>query len=269
MSQKRAKLLRRQGADRKTVNCSKYENCNLSKLRVVTRDQLVEILRLISTKDSKNQKSFEYEFDQLFDSGRMGSNEHKSMGLRYCIKNLKTLHSVRMNVDAVPVSLYHDDKTGQCLYQIWSAPDYLTYVTGARIIDPSQSHLPPEQRDVIKKVIAPQRIPVAGGVNTVLMSLYKVTELEEHLPDDSHTLDDLIWLGEHDEEFSPLDWEELNRLLSKFPPKELPKFYEIEDENLVLRVYGSPKGEIFYQPVKTRFAWNKTVVSVPLFDMDR
>ena len=90
----------------------------------------------------------------------MGSNEHKSMGLRYYIKNFSFMHSVRANVDAVPVSLYHEDKTGRCLDQIWSAPDYLTYVKSARIIDPSRCQVSPEQHDVIKKLIPVQRTPV-------------------------------------------------------------------------------------------------------------
>ena len=268
MSQKRAKLLRRKGADRKTVNCSKYENCNLSKLRLVTRNQLVEILRLLSTKKSKSKESFKYEVDQFFDSGRMGSNEYKSMGLRYYIKNLSLMHSVRVNVDAVPVSLYHEDKTGRCLYQIWSASDYLTYVKGARIINPSQTHLSSEQYDVIKRLIPMQQTPVAGGINTVLMSLNKVTDLEEHLPDKSHTLDDLIWLGMHHEMFSPLNMEEMHRLLSSFPEKEISKFYEVNHGCIKVDHLVSPEGEHYYQPVKTRYAWSKTIVSVPIFDMN-
>ena len=268
MSQKRAKLLRRKGADRKTVNCSKYENCNLSKLRLVTRNQLVEILRLLSTKKSKSKESFDFEVDQLFNSGRMGSNEYKSMGLRYYIKNLSLMHSVRVNVDAVPVSLYHEDKTGRCLYQIWSASDYLTYVKGARIINSSQTHLSSEQCDVIKRLIPMQQTPVAGGVNTVLMSLNKVTDLEEHLPDKSHTLDDLIWLGMHHEMFSPLNMEEMHRLLSSFPEKEISKFCEVNHGRIKLDHLVSPEGEHYYQPVKTRYAWNKTIASVPIFDMN-
>ena len=268
MSQKRAKLLRRKGADRKTVNSSKYENCNLSKLRLVTRNQLVEILRLLSNKKSKSKEYFEYKVDQFFDSGRMGLNEHKSMGLRYYIKNLSFMHSVRANVDAVPVSLYHEDKTGRCLYQIWSAPDYLTYVKGARIIDPSRCHFSPEQHDVIKRLIPVQRTPVAGGVNTVLMSLNNVTELEEHLPDKSHTPDDLIWLGMHHETFSPLNMQEIHQLVSSFTEKELSKFYEVNSGHIKVGCFVSPKGEHYYQPVKTRYAWSKTIVSVPIFDMN-
>ena len=190
------------------------------------------------------------------------------MGLRYYIKNLSLMHSVRANVGAVPVSLYHEDKTGRCLYQIWSTPDYLTYVRGARIIDPSQTHLSPEQRDVIKRLIPVQRTPVTGGVNTVLMSLNKVTDLEEHLPEKSHTIDDLIWLGMHREMFSPLNMEEMRRLLSSFPEKEISKFYEVNHGCIQVDHLVSPEGEHYYQPVKTRFAWRKTIVSVPIFDMD-
>ena len=271
MSQKRAKLLRRQGADRKTVNCSKYEKSNLSKLRLVTRDQLVEILRLVSTKRSKSQESFEYEVDQFFESGRMGSDEHKTMGLREYVKNLTVIHSVRSNEHAVPVSLYHNDKTGKCLYQIWNSTDFLAYVKGGRMIDPSQTHLPPAQRDVIKKLIPAQRTPVAGGVSTVLMTLERLTELEEHLPDQNHTLDDLIWLGTHEEKFSPLDMDEMQKVISSIPANQLSKFYVTSDEGdgIVVGVYKSSTGEEYYQPVKTRYAWSKTVVSVPLFDMDK
>jgi len=116
----------------------------------------------------------------------------------------------------------------------------------------------------VNKKIAPQRTPVSGGVNTVLLSLGFTSQLEEHLPTYGVTLDDLIWLGHHDEEFSPLSFEEMIDVLRVVPRSRLSEFYEVQDGKVSVRCITYPDGTEYYQPEKTRFAWGLTVASVPV-----
>ena len=60
----------------------------------------------------------------------------------------------------------------------------------------------------------------------------------------------------------------MHRLLSSFPEKEISKFYEVNHGCIKVDHLVSPEGEHYYQPVKTRYAWSKTIVSVPIFDMN-
>lgn len=282
MSQKKHKQLRREGKDRKTANCSRYEKCNLSKLRLIPRNQLLSILKWLERKwyvdfvqstfsdspsceNSKNISiaSLDEELEDIFSESNTG-NTPTSIGLKYYVKNLKPLHSARTGRYAIPVSLYHDKKTGECLYQVWSVEDYTSYVVGSREISKETAHLPKSQRTYVNKKIAPQRTPVSGGVNTVLLSLGFTSQLEEHLPTNGVTLDDLIWLGRHDEEFSPLSFEEMMDVLRVVPRSRLSEFYEVQDGKVSVRCITYADGTEYYQPEKTRFAWGLTVASVPV-----
>ncbi len=280
MSQKKHKQLRREGKDRKTANCSRFEKCNLSKLRLIPRNQLLSILKWLEKKwyvdtvkstfsqsDScdnfKNTANacLDEELEDIFSESNTG-NTPTSIGLKYYVKRLKPLHSGRTGRIAIPVSLYHDKKTGECLYQIWSVDDYISYVTGSREITKETVHLPKSQRTYVTKKIAPQRTPVTGGVNTVLLSLGFMSQLEEHLPSKGITLDDLIWLGRHDEEFSPLSHEEMLGVLRVVPRSRLSEFYDVNDGMVSVRCITGLDGTEYYQPEKTRFAWGLTVSSV-------
>jgi hypothetical protein len=286
MSQKKHKQLRRDGKDRKTTNCSKYENCNLSKLRLVSRDQLLSILKWLKEKwiikrvfqepghfdpnfdsyshpKTNKNANLDEKLQSIFSESNTG-NKSSAVGLYYYVKNLKPLHSARTNRFVVPVSLYHDKNTGECLYQVWTVEDYTSYVTGARVITQETAHLPKELRTYTKLKIAPQRTPVAGGVNTVLLSIDSISQLEEHLPSSGVTLDDLIWLGHHHEEFSPLTYDEMQKLLSSIPQNKLSQLYDVNDGKVRVRCITCSDGSVFYQPEKSRYAWNLTLMSVPI-----
>jgi hypothetical protein len=291
MSQKKHKQLRREGNHQNMTKCSKYEKCNLSNLRLVTRNQLLSILKWLDEKwnSKKNARTCEgpdrysgsshdhaqdssqgldWKLDDIF-SRFTGEDRPYFTGLKYYIKNLAPLYSSRSNSCAVPVSLYHDADTGKCLYQIWSVEDYTSYVVGCHILTEDSMNLQQELRVSVKTKIAPQRTPVAGGVNTVKLTLGRTSELEEHLPDSGMTLNDLIWLGRHDEHFHPLTWEEMQYHVSSMSNSQLSRHYQVNNGNLVVRFLVSKDGTKYYQPEKSRLAWSQTTTSVPIHFTDK
>ena len=178
------------------------------------------------------------------------------------LQTFEPLYHHRTKYPAVAVSIFHDDKDGTAYYSILTRDYFLEKVS-----DPGDYGY---KGNVTKKeFVNPQsESRVYCGYtpfNTFKLPLHKLELLQECLPYNNPTLDELIRLGEMDEDFAPLSELEMSRVLEPFIlSNTLDKFYMVTDAGVVTRVYESSLFEdSYYQPCKTRDAWSRNVLSVP------
>jgi len=257
MSQKKHKKLRREGI-------SIHQSCNtvqVDDLRLLTRDELMGSLCTLYFKYVHECPSdvLDVEIENHCNKfvGMLNPDQFKED-----LKNFEPLYHHRTKYPAVAVSIFHDEKDGTAYYSILTRDYYLEKVS-----DPGDYGY---KGNVTKKGFVNtqgQSRTYCGYTpfNTFKLPLHKLDLLQECLPYKNPTLDELIRLGEMDEDFAPLSEMEMSQLLEPFiRSNTLDKFYMVTDKGVVTRVYGSSLFvDNYYQPCKTRDAWSRNVLSVP------
>ena len=224
-------------------------------LLLMDRKTLLETLRFVKEKEQDG-------FD-IADAEKVSDDKDNQKILK-----LRPMGHVRHDRRAVPVSVFHDPETDTALYCPLNRDEF-SLVHGMRYMD--------GDGNIIKSVDAPEVQYAYTEGNTFYFDLDKLDELEEMLPYNEPTLDELIYLGEMDERHTPLSEEELEGVLGETMlacGKDIDKFsrmYRTEEDGeegeprVVMEVQVGTDGELFYQPQKTRLAWSKNVYSVPLY----
>lgn len=224
-------------------------------LLLMDRKTLLEALRFVKEKEQDG-------FD-VADTEKVSDDKHNQKILK-----LRPMGHVRHDREAVPVSVFHNPETDTALYCPLTHDEF-SLVYGMRTMD--------EEGNIIESVDAPKVQYAYTRGNTFYFDLEKLDELEEMLPYNEPTLDELIYLGQMDERHTPLSEEELEGVLGETMRacgKDWGKFsrvYRTEEDGedggprVVMEVQVGTDGEMFYQPQKTRLAWSKSVYSVPLY----
>lgn len=223
-------------------------------LLLMDRKTLLEALRFVKEKEQVG-------FD-VADAEKVSDDKHNQKILK-----LSSTGHVRHDREAVPVSVFHNPETDTALYCPLTREEF-SLVYGMRWMD--------TDGNIVESVDAPKVQYAYTKGNTFYFDLEKLDELEEMLPYNEPTLDELIYLGQMDERFSPLSEAEKDQTLGQMMlacGRDMDKFSRIyrihRDEegepSVVMEVQVGTDGEMFYQPQKTRFAWSKCVHSVPLY----
>lgn len=224
-------------------------------LVVMNRKDLLEVLRFVKERDTKGW--------------RIRPEEEPVQKHRWTerIMKLRPIGHSRHNRQAVPVSVFHDPETDEAFYSPLTMDEF-ELVHGMRHLD--------KDGNIIKSVDAPKFQYAYTPFNTFFFDLDKLDELEEMLPYHEPTLDELIYLGQMDERHTPLNQEELNGVIAealngcggdwnKF--SRLYQMGETEEgkQAIAMEIQVGTEGETLYQPQKTRFAWSKNLLSVPIY----
>ena len=224
-------------------------------LLLMDRKTLLEALRFVKEKEQDG-------FD-VADAEKVSDDKHNQKILK-----LRPMGHVRHDREAVPVSVFHNPETDTALYCPLTHDEF-SLVYGMRTMD--------EEGNIIESVDAPKVQYAYTQGNTFYFDLEKLDELEEMLPYNEPTLDELIYLGQMDERHTPLSKKELEGVLGQTAlacGRDWDKFsriYRTEEDGeeggprVVMEVQVGTDGEMFYQPQKTRLAWSKSVYSVPLY----
>ncbi|BEV35425.1 hypothetical protein [Synechococcus sp. M16CYN] len=223
-------------------------------LLLMDRKTLLESLRFVKEKEQDG-------FD-IADAEKVSEDKFHQKILK-----LSSMGHVRHNREAVPVSVFHNPETDKALYCPLTRDEF-SLVHGMRTMD--------EDGNIIESVDAPKVQYAYTQGNTFYFDLEKLDELEEMLPYNEPTLDELIYLGQMDERFTPLSKEEYDNHLGFIIHScgrdwdKFSRMYRTKDAgdgliHIATEVQIGTGGEEFYQPQKTRHAWSKNVYSVPLY----
>ena len=230
-------------------------------LKLLNRDQLLTCLYILYMRHCVEQSdnTLESVYHQLrFKFG----NQLNLDQLEKDLVDFEPLYHYRTKYPAVAVSIFHDEKDGTAHYSILTKGDYLEKVS-----DPGDyGYKGNSDKNSSKNIRGQSRIYCGcTPFNTFKLPLHKLELLQECLPYKNPTLDELIRLGEMDEDFAPLSEIEMSRFLEPLiRSNTLDKFYMVTDTGVVTRVYESSLFEdSYYQPCKTRDAWSRNVLSVP------
>ena len=247
MSQKKNKELRRLGVDRKTQN-----QFTETDLILLDRQSLMCILELFHLKFvRKEDDGWEDTVRESLVkfSPRFESDKEK---LYHKIVNFEPCYHVRTEYPAIPISVFHKEKSEEVIFAFTSCKEFYQLTSGLQICSSENS-------DPVMVSPRPSKFAGITPFNSFQLEL-DLELLNEVLPLTRPDLDQLIVLGQLDEKFSPLD------------EKELVPFMELKDNEPEvwrrmytdqLMVIETPQGT-FYQPQKTRIAWSHNVHSLPL-----
>jgi hypothetical protein len=182
-------------------------------------------------------------------------------------KKICVMGHQRHSRQAVPVSIFHDPIKDEALYAPLSIEEF-HIVNGVRVFD--------QDGNLVKSVDAPKVQVGYTMFNTFYLDLSRIDELEEMLPYKEPTLDELIYLGIMDESHTPLTKEEMKHRLGYVVHhscggdwKKINRLYETStdedgEERILIRTYCDGS-EVYFQPQKTRRAWEQNVMSIPVY----
>jgi len=247
MSQKKHKKLRRLGVDRKTQN--QFMETDLV---LLDRQSLMCILELFHLKFVRHEDEGWEETvrDSMVNfSPRLESDKEKFYRK---IINFEPCYHVRTEYPAIPISVFHREKSEEVLFAFTSCKEFYQLTSGLQIRSSEDS-------DPV--MISPRPSKFAGitPFNSFQLEL-DLGLLNEVLPSSRPDLDQLIVLGQLDEKFSPLTEEELIPFMQlKVNEPEVWKRMYTDQLMVIETSHGT-----FYQPQKTRIAWSQNVHSVPL-----
>ena len=243
---------------------SDYQSRNsvqVDNLKLLTRDQLLACLYILYTRHCVQTPDIAV--DSIYHQLRLKFGNQLNLDqLEKDLVDFEPLYHDRTKYPAVAVSIFHDEKDGTAHYSILAKGDYFEKVS-----DPGDYGYKGNGIKQSSNNSEGQTRAYCGCTpfNTFKLPLHKLDLLQECLPYKNPTLDELIRLGEMDEDFSPLSEMEMSQLLEPFiSSNTLDKFYMVTDKGVVTRLYGSSLFvDNYYQPCKTRDAWSRNVLSVP------
>jgi hypothetical protein len=247
MSGKNHKKLRRQGADRKTSN-----QFNETKVTLLDRDSLFVVLELFHHKFIRKEAAGWDDFVRESVTKSTFSPHNGKDSLIKKIINFQPCYHTRTDYPAIPISIFHIEKTDKILFSFTRVDELYRLTHGLRIMKS-------ESNEIIEEHSCPKTFSGITPFNTFQLEL-DLNLLHEILPSSRADLDQLIKLGQLDEQFSPLNAEELVPFMEMktHDPDAWKRIYKDE-----LAVIHTSQGT-FYQPQKTRTAWSKNVISVPV-----
>jgi hypothetical protein len=257
MSQKKHKKIRRGFMS----NHQSRNSVQVDDLKLLTRDQLLTCLYILYMRHCV--QTSDIAVDSIYNQLRSKFGNQLNLDqLEKDLIDFEPLYHYRTKYPAVAVSVFHDEKNGTAHYSILTKEYYLEKVS-----DPGDYGYKGNGSKQGSSNSQRQSRTYCGCTpfNTFKLPLHKLELLQECLPYNNPTLDELIRLGEMDEDFAPLSETEMSRLLEPLiRSNTIDKFYMVTDTGVVTRVYGSSLFEDdYYQPCKTRDAWSRNVLSVP------
>jgi len=247
MSGKHHKKLRRLGSDRKSENQFMETDIVL-----LDRKSLMCILELFHLKFVRNEDNGWEETvreSMVKFSPRYQSDKDKLFDK---IVNFEPCFHVRTEYPAIPISIFHREKSEEVLFAFTSCKEFYQLTSGLQV----RSSENPDPAMVFPR---PSKFAGITPFNSFQLKL-DLKLLSEVLPSSRPDLDQLIVLGQLDESFSPLTKEELVPFM-ELKVNQSDAWRRMYTDQLM--VITTSQGT-FYQPQKTRIAWSQNVHSVPL-----
>lgn len=113
--------------------------------------------------------------------------------------------------------------------------------------------------DKIDKKKWESKNPFYYSLNTYMVQKEHIKDL----PDCEPTNEQIIQIGKRDEEVQPLTEAELDEYLASAKECNLRKWYEHNEDGLIIDEFPSPKGEVYFQPRKTDECWLNCTHFIP------
>lgn len=102
--------------------------------------------------------------------------------------------------------------------------------------------------------------PFYTELNTYMVQKEHIKDL----PDIDPTDEEVILLGKRDEAVSPLTEMELDDYLASAKESNLRRFYEHNEDGLIIDEFPSPDGQTYYQPRKNDECWMRCTMFMPI-----
>lgn len=203
--------------------------------------------KFINVLDEKEMEKFQDIFDTV-ESVRNSYPERFS--------KLHPLHCENSNTYATPVSIFHSEDSDRCYYLPLTPQEYISVTNQHKGFSRNEGRV----------------FHGVSPTNTFKFPLDQISVLEEILPENTPTNDELIQLGVIDEDIQPFNVFQLDEFVQKLrsntPKKLFKELYEHDFEGELVIRKSFRNGTVGFQPQKSKSHWKMVVRSVPVQFLD-
>ena len=243
-----------------------------NKVHLWERDQLIKFLKFSYwntypngekftiesiIKDGVELPSYIKDHDEFFSVLEFISRKFETSDHLYDYRPIQLMTS---NTYANPVGVFDDVENDRTLYIPLKGEEYFD-ITGIDTKHSSPLNKPKrDNREIVFTGCTP--------INTFKLPVDQIPFLEEILPINSPSLDELISLGQLDEDIQPFKEErlqgEIDHLRKMIGKKRFKQFYRHDDKGELMVRVTHTNGVTGYHPMKTKKHWSEVVGSVPI-----
>ena len=203
--------------------------------------------KVIDVLDKEEMEKFHEIFDTV-------ESLRKSYPERF--SKLHPLNCVNSNTYATPVSIFHSEDSDRSYYLPLTPQEYISVTNQHKGFSRNEGRL----------------FHGVSPTNTFKFPLDQISVLEEILPENTPTTDELIQLGIVDEDIQPFNVYQVDEfvqtLRSNTPKKVFKELYEHDFEGELVIRQSFRNGTVGFQPQKTKSHWKQVVRSVPVQFLD-
>ena len=245
----------------KTINIGGEQN----KVHLFNRDRTIKFLKFCNWMTTESDEVRKFMKGEVDLPSKVSSHEEFNdvmefiEGFTQCdddFARFKPLEIWNSKTLAIPFSIFHNLDDDECLYSPITPENYFEII--------GQGNFVGRDKNRFGKTLFLGSTPV----NTFKFPLDQISYLEEILPYKTPTMDELIAIGQLDEDIQPFREDQIHQecasLKKLIGKKDFKKFYKHSDEGeLQIRV-TEKNGMTGFQPVKTRKMWERVVGSCPV-----